>query len=177
MINKHKSNKIKENSNTVKHLNNGTDHRHLKSCCDQSSPARRTMRWKSVLDYCASVTWSGISYEVFRDSAMFRSLVVQHGCLLKLSNMAFCCSGPTACWGSPTWLLAGVVRHGCLLMPSDECHWTLLMIDQHWFRLWQVITWSNVCPDMHCHLALLGHSELNDLCETWSFLKIKQGTI
>ena len=44
MINKHKSNKIKENSNTVRHLNNRTDHRHSKSCCDQSSPARRTMR-------------------------------------------------------------------------------------------------------------------------------------
>ena len=43
VINKHKSNKIKENSNTVRHLNNGTDHRHSKSCCDQSSPARRTM--------------------------------------------------------------------------------------------------------------------------------------
>ena len=43
MINKHKSNKIQENSNTVRHLNNGTDHRHSKSCCDQSSPARRTI--------------------------------------------------------------------------------------------------------------------------------------
>ena len=43
MINKHKSNKIKENSNTVRHLNDGTDHHHSKSCCDQSSPARRTM--------------------------------------------------------------------------------------------------------------------------------------
>ena len=43
MINKHKSNKIKENSNTVRHLNNGTDHRHSKSRCDQSSPARRTI--------------------------------------------------------------------------------------------------------------------------------------
>ena len=43
MINKHKSNKIKENSNTVRHLNNGTDHRHSKSCCDQSSPARGTI--------------------------------------------------------------------------------------------------------------------------------------
>ena len=43
VINKHKSNKIKENSNTVRHLNNGTDHRHSKSCCDQSSPARRIM--------------------------------------------------------------------------------------------------------------------------------------
>ena len=47
MINKHKSNKIKENSNTVRHLNNGTDHRHSKSCCDQSSPARRTIRFIS----------------------------------------------------------------------------------------------------------------------------------
>ena len=44
MINKHKSNKIKENSNTVRHLNNRTDHRHSKSRCDQSSPARRTMK-------------------------------------------------------------------------------------------------------------------------------------
>ena len=44
VINKHKSNKIKENSNTVRHLNNGTDRRHSKSCCDQSSPARRTTR-------------------------------------------------------------------------------------------------------------------------------------
>ena len=44
VINKHKSNKIKENSNTVRHLNNRTDHRHSKSCCDQSSPARRTMK-------------------------------------------------------------------------------------------------------------------------------------
>ena len=34
---------MKENSNTVRHLNNGTDHRHSKSCCDQSSPARRTI--------------------------------------------------------------------------------------------------------------------------------------
>ena len=44
MINKHKSNKIKENSNTMRHLNNGTDHRHSKSCCDQNSPARRTIK-------------------------------------------------------------------------------------------------------------------------------------
>ena len=30
----------------MRHLNNGTDHRHSKSCCDQSSPARRTIMWK-----------------------------------------------------------------------------------------------------------------------------------
>ena len=27
----------------MRHLNNGTDHCHSKSCCDQSSPARRTI--------------------------------------------------------------------------------------------------------------------------------------
>ena len=27
----------------MRHWNNGTDHRHSKSCCDKSSPARRTM--------------------------------------------------------------------------------------------------------------------------------------
>ena len=48
VINKHKSNKIKENSNTVRHLNNGTDHRHSKSYCDQSSPARRTITCKKI---------------------------------------------------------------------------------------------------------------------------------
>ena len=42
-MNKHKSNKIKENSNTVNALDNGTDHHHSKSCCDQRSPARRTI--------------------------------------------------------------------------------------------------------------------------------------
>ena len=61
MINKHKSNKIKENSNTVRHLNNGTDHRHSKSCCDQSSPARRTM--KATTCHCQvhqmDVSWRG----------------------------------------------------------------------------------------------------------------------
>ena len=50
MINKHKSNKIKENSNTVRHLNNGTDHRHSKSCCDQSSTARRTITGSYFVD-------------------------------------------------------------------------------------------------------------------------------
>ena len=60
MINKHKSNKIKENSNTVRHLNNGTDHRHSKSCCDQSSPACRTTmmdgltHWGRVTHICVS---------------------------------------------------------------------------------------------------------------------------
>ena len=42
-MNKHKSNKIKENSWYSETLDNGTDHNHSKSCCDQRSPARRTM--------------------------------------------------------------------------------------------------------------------------------------
>ena len=32
----------------MRHLINGTDHKHSKSCCDQSSPARRTMKWKKI---------------------------------------------------------------------------------------------------------------------------------
>ena len=58
-MNKHKSNKIKENSNTVRHLNNGTDHRHSKSCCDQSSPTRRTIRhsWYQLLTCRSLVTF------------------------------------------------------------------------------------------------------------------------
>ena len=36
----------------MRHLNNGTDHRHSKSCCDQSSPARRTTRGVSMWFEC-----------------------------------------------------------------------------------------------------------------------------
>ena len=66
MINKHKSNKIKENSNTVRHLNNGTDHRHSKSCCDQSSPARRTITVAGKLTDCFTISlhstlWQAVS--------------------------------------------------------------------------------------------------------------------
>ena len=60
MINKHKSNKIKENSNTVRHLNNGTDHRHSKSCCDQSSPARRTMSCYLLTLVTSELRWPRI---------------------------------------------------------------------------------------------------------------------
>ena len=51
-------------------------------------------------------------------------------------------------------------------LPSNECHWTLLMISQHWFRKWlgavqhQVITSDNVDPDLYHHVVSLGHNEL-----------------
>ena len=35
-------------------------------------------------------------------------------------------------------------------LPLDECHSTLVMISQHWFR-YQAITWTNVDPDL-CRL-------------------------
>ena len=51
-------------------------------------------------------------------------------------------------------------------MPTDECHRTLLMISQHWFRWWlgavmqQAITSANV-DSFPCRLmASLGHIEL-----------------
>ena len=49
---------------------------------------------------------------------------------------------------------------------SDEHHWTLQMISQHWFRQWlgavrqQAITWANVDQDLCRHMASLSHNEL-----------------
>ena len=50
----------------MRHLNYGTDHRHSKSCCDQSSPARRTMmlrvhsiRWCSINILELRIHWNG----------------------------------------------------------------------------------------------------------------------
>ena len=56
-----------------------------------------------------------------------------------------------------------------LKLPRDECHGTLLMVSQHWFRLWlgavrqQAITWTNVDPDLCHHMVhvLLGHNDLS----------------
>ena len=73
MINKHKSNKIKENSNTVRHLNNGTDHRHSKSCCDQSSPARRTIMDATSLRQCLNA-----AVRMVRTEGQFRRNRVCH---------------------------------------------------------------------------------------------------
>ena len=48
-------------------------------------------------------------------------------------------------------------------LSSDECHWTLLIISQHWFRSWlgavrhQAITWANVDPDLSCHMPSPRH--------------------
>ena len=50
--------------------------------------------------------------------------------------------------------------------PSDECHFILLVISQHWFRWWlgsirqQANTWANVDQDLCNHMVSLGHNEL-----------------
>ena len=55
-----------------------------------------------------------------------------------------------------------------LLMFSDECNITLLIISQHWFRYWlgavrqQAITWVNVEPDLCGHMVSLDHNELTN---------------
>ena len=46
------------------------------------------------------------------------------------------------------------------------CHWTLLMISQHWFREWlgttrQAITWASIDPDLCGYMAPLGHNAVN----------------
>ena len=53
-------------------------------------------------------------------------------------------------------------------LPSDKCHWVVLMISQHWFRLWlsavwqQAIIWVSVDPDLCFHLAPLGINEVTE---------------
>ena len=53
-----------------------------------------------------------------------------------------------------------------MIMSSDECHRTLQIISQHWFR-WclgavrqQAITWTSVDQDLQCHMVTLGPNEL-----------------
>ena len=54
-------------------------------------------------------------------------------------------------------------------MSSDECHRTLLVISQHWFRYWlgavrqQAITWTSVDQDLQRHMASLGSNVLNNM--------------
>ena len=59
----------------MRHLNNGTDHRHSKSCCDQSSPARRTM--KRMSEYTGLIG----SYQLFITAACTNT-----GCKMKGSH-------------------------------------------------------------------------------------------
>ena len=53
-----------------------------------------------------------------------------------------------------------------LIMPSDECHWTSLMISQHWVKLWlgairqQAAIGPNVDTVLCLHMTPLGHNEL-----------------
>ena len=62
-------------------------------------------------------------------------------------------------------------------LPSDECHWTLVMISQRWFRKWlgadrhQAITRANVDWDQCCHMVSLGPNELThcDLMTVWGY--------
>ena len=49
-------------------------------------------------------------------------------------------------------------------LPSNEDHWTLPMISQHWFRQWvdairqEAVTGATVDPSLCHHMASLGHS-------------------
>ena len=54
-------------------------------------------------------------------------------------------------------------------LPSDEHHWTLVMISQCWCRLGairqQAITGANVDPDLRRHMVSLGYNELIEICQ------------
>ena len=49
--------------------------------------------------------------------------------------------------------MAGV---SLLKLPSNEWHWTFMMISHHWFRWWL----GAIDPDLFGHMAWLGHNEL-----------------
>ena len=59
-----------------------------------------------------------------------------------------------------------MVKASLVKLPSYKCHWTSLMISQHWFRWWlgavrqQAITWANVDLVPCRHMASPGHNEL-----------------
>ena len=61
------------------------------------------------------------------------------------------------------WLMSEV---SLIKLSSDECHWTLLTLSQHWFRWWlgavrkQAITWASVDTDLCRHMTSVGHNEL-----------------
>ena len=46
-------------------------------------------------------------------------------------------------------------------LPLGDCHWTSLMISQHWFRRWlgadrqEAITWTNVVQDPRRFVAAM----------------------
>ena len=105
MINKHKSNKIKENSNTVRHLNNGTDHRRSKSCCDQSSPARRTI---NKLSFCSPKTSSIPTYLALRTGSpglYKKGWVMEKGVWVNVSHCSvFCKHGHVISWPSLSFI-------------------------------------------------------------------------
>ena len=124
MINKHKSNKLKENFNTVRHLNNGTDHRHSKSCCDQSSPARRTITRKRFPQYWPFV--GGIhrwQLDSSNKGPIMRGLIFFYTGLNKQLNKQSGCR-----WFDTPWSLCSVtVINGRTVAPHnfDDVTWAL----------------------------------------------------
>ena len=129
VINKHKSNKIKENSNTVRHLNNGTDRRHSKSCCDQSSAARRTIsievQWTDVLSISDITTYMSITCKgKTHDWQLAHIRPIMPGQNGHAADVIFTCMSWTK-----------VVKCWFQFRPSSFL-WVLLRTSQHWFRLW-----------------------------------------
>ena len=64
------------------------------------------------------------------------------------------------CWFESSYLLT--------IMLSNECHRTLLMVSQHWFRqrlggiMQQAVNLANFDPDLCRHMSSWGHSDLTE---------------
>ena len=129
VINKHKSNKIKENSNTVRHLNNGTDHRHSKSCCDQSSPARRTITGSTSLNIYGHdnsyikflILWLPFGSDVCSSQTGLQTLLN-----MSIQNV------------SVKWYISMLCFHWCILYIVDlHCSTYFRIINNFWVRVFR----------------------------------------
>ena len=94
------------------------------------------------------IMWSRLNH-----FCMVNSLVPK-GCGSTFTRVCFKLILWLTSWSFPVKLVLG------------ECHRTLLMKSQHWPRYWlgaisqQAITWSNVDPDLLCHMVSLGYNGL-----------------
>ena len=133
----------------MRHLNNGTDHRHSKSCCDQSSPARRTINKREAGDLrCHHAHYDVIVMYCLKDKHVDggycqftrkRNPLEIHGCLLHT----------VACSTVATEALAiSINSAGQISLILDQYNTDILHFE--WITLDNKITWCSTVYAFCC---------------------------
>ena len=119
------------------------------------------------------IPWSNLFWLLAGICTFFLSFGKWARCKMTLNRSVYpqwARSKPKQTWCLTPWPLGDfkynyrqvIFKLTLVKLSSDECHWTLLMIIQHWFRQWlgavrqQAITWANVDPDLCRQMASLG---------------------